>query len=161
MPVYEIDDVLAGFKAISANIDASPQPALAHRYAWPADNSLDLVTFPFIIWAEALNIQNGFTPGAPGAFWHRWTAEGLLCLANGPLTRQAAQASAEVKHQPWILAVAKILDQNRSVNGTAFDIGTAGGPLFTYRIANIGWDETHQFWGIRFEVPILQEQSSI
>jgi hypothetical protein len=153
-----VSDALAGFKAVLAAIDPSPQPDPANIYEWPDDYAtFDYTTFPFIIVAQVVNEDFTWQPAATGVGYHNWAAEILIMLANGPTTRMEAQKDAEVLHEPWLLATAKILFNNQGVDGTALNIGTAEA-LTTYRVGNVGWDN-QVFWGIRWVVPVRQEHS--
>lgn len=153
-----VDDALSGFVAILADIDPDPQPAPVAIWEWPDDYaSLDYSTFPFIIVAQVVNRQFSWQPAAQGVGYHSWLAEIMVFLAPGLLTRMEADSVAEIKHEPWLLAMATVLFNNQGVNGTALNIG-AGDQLFTYRIGHLGWDKK-LFWGIRFEVPIRQIHS--
>jgi len=153
-----VSDALAGFKAVLAAIDPSPQPVPAAIYEWPDDyDSMSYVTFPFIIVAQIVNEDELWQPASQGVGWHHWQAEILICLTNGPTTRMEAQSEAEVLHEPWLLATAKILFDNQGVNGTVINIGNANG-LTINRVGNHGWDNKI-FWGVRWVVPVRQEHS--
>lgn len=154
-----VGDALTGFKTVLASIDPSPQPVPANIYEWPDDYAtFDYTTFPFIIVAQVVNEDFTWQPVAQGVGWHNWAAEILVMLTNGPTTRMEAQSNAEIQHEPWLLAMAKILFNNQGVNGTAQMIG-AGEALTTYRVGNIGWEPGQEFWGIRWVVPVRQEHS--
>ncbi len=153
-----VSDVLAGFKTVLAAIDPSPQDSPAAIYEWPDDyDIMDYTTFPFIIIAQVVNEDEVWRPASQGVGWHLWDAEILICLTNGPTTRMEAQRDAEVMHEPWLLATAKILFDNQGVNGTVINIGDGRG-LAIDRVGNLGWDNKI-FWGIRWIVPVRQEHS--
>lgn len=153
-----VSDALAGFKAVLAGIDPDPQPVPANIYEWPDDyDTMDYTTFPFIIVAQVVNEEFAWQPAATGVGYHNWLAEILICLTNGPTTRTEAAAAAEVLHEPWLYATAKIFFNNQGVNGTALNIGSRE-TLTTYRVGNIGWDN-QIFWGIRWVVPVRQLHS--
>ena len=149
---------IAALKTALADIDPSPQPVPAAIYEWELDYAtMDYTTFPFIIVAEVVNRDFVWQPASHGVGYHRWEAEILTCLTTGPLTRAEAAASAETKHKPWLLALAKVLFGNQGLGGAVLNIG-AGQNLFTYRVGNQGWDGKI-FWGVRCIVPVRQLHS--
>ena len=155
-----VSAALSALKTALASIDPSPQPVPANIYIWPDDySSIDYKTFPFIIVDQVVNRWMDFADVIqPNVVDHRWIAEINICLAEGPLTRMAAQQQAEAKQVPWLLALATVLAANRGMGATALAIGSEE-RLFRYRIGHIAWDKQQVFWGLRAEVPIIQEHS--
>ncbi len=153
-----VSDALAAFVVALADIDPSPQAAPSAIYEWPEDQAtMAYTTFPFIIVAQVVNQDFNFQPAAAGVGYHNWLAEIMVFLADGPTTRAEAAAAAEIKQEPWLYAMAKVLFDNQGVGGTVLNLGSSDS-LFTYRIGHLGWD-SKTFWGIRFAVPVRQLHS--
>ena len=149
-------DALAGLKAAFLTI-APPTGSLGSRvWAWPADrSSVSYATFPFILCAQVLN-ENGVwreeTKG--GGSSHVWPAEVLVCL-NNETVRDDVSADDEAAAQAWLLAIAGIFFGNRSLGGTALDIGPPDS-LLTTQIGNMGWFPTRTFWGVYCRTRVTQ-----
>ena len=147
---------LAGLKAAFLTI-TPPTGSLGSRvWAWPADRaSVSYATFPFILCAQVLG-ENGIwreeVKGGGGS--HVWPAEVLVCL-NNETARDDVSANDEAAAQAWLLPIAEIFFGNRSLNGTALDIGSPAGLLMT-RIGNMGWFPTRTFWGVYCRTMVTQ-----
>lgn len=157
-----VDDSLAIIKAnLAAVTPPSPAVALNAVYSYPADHaSLDFETLPVGVVAQVVNIERRWQRKSKGHGRHVWQAEFVICLADGPVTDQAALAALEAQQNPWPKAIADAFLLDQQLGGTAAWIGEPGmtGDLFTYRIGHVHF-LTRVFWGYRFVMNVGQTHS--
>ena len=151
-----VADAITALKTALGDIDPSPADDPANIYEWPADRAtIDYETFPFIICARALAEEQWLETLKGSVGPHHWTAEILICLAAGSLTREDVSAALEAAADPWCEALYTVLIANRGLGGNALSIGNENG-LFTTRIGNIAWLDSLTFWGIYAKVPVTR-----
>lgn len=154
----DITDALVGLKTILADLDPSPQDNLAAVYVWPDDyDSMDYASGPFAVVAQIVNEPFGWQPVSQGDGLHRWDAEILIMIEEGPIKTLERLKTVEAKQVDYLLAVAKIIFDDRSLNGTVFATGGAES-LLLYQIGHVEFDG-NVFWGIRFRLPVAQIHS--
>jgi hypothetical protein len=159
MTEYTVVDAIDGLKTALLMITPPAGVDLDDRvWAWPKDRaSVDYGTFPFIICAQVLSESAQWLPMTQGVGEHNWPAEVLICL-NNETSRDDVSATDEAAAQAWLLAAGKIFFNNRSLVGTAIDIGIPEA-LFTSQIGNMGWLSSKTFWGVYCRIMVHQIHS--
>jgi hypothetical protein len=119
---------------------------------------LALNSFPFIFCEQVLNrFTNSVIPMTHGSYYYQWLIRVNICLAKSPTVLSVLYELQE-KQRTWAMAMNKLLVQNRGIGGTVFYMGN-NNLLFNSRIGNIGFDKGIVFWGLSYEIPVVEDFS--
>lgn len=129
-------------------------------YAYPADYRAMPKPFgalPVIVVHRLGGRRRPFGSKAAGLDRHKWLAGIDVLLTPGPLMNDEQVWQADRFFEPWLETVKNVLFQNLTLSGTVDMIGSGSpsGDLFEYIDAHLQWVGA-TYWGIRFELPILQ-----
>lgn len=152
--------VTTALATLKTAIAASLSPAPAYVYTYPADyadiaRNLKPANLPFVVVQQVVN-----TPMQ----WHflnlhRWQAEILHFLKEGPVTNDKTAAAAETGQNDHVKGMADVLQANVELSGDG-KILTVDEILFDYQIGHIHW-ETAVYWGVRYVVTIQQTPAQL
>lgn len=153
-----IDNVLSEVAALVKTISVT-NPPTSSVWAHPVEtNSINIENFPFVI-VSKLNAEPGaWVAESFGVGRHDWKVLIAVFISEGPVvvtskddvTQQAMKNASE-----WYEAMANLLYQNMTLNGSVDIIGDGDGLLFDYVTDNIMWDG-RQYYGHLFMLPVTQ-----
>lgn len=151
---------LAALKAIMATVAPSGVAQPTAAYSYPADYRTmpkPIERLPVVVVHRIGGRKRAFGSKANGLDRHRWLAGIDVLLLPGPLMNDEQIYQADSLLEPWLEAVKDDLFQNIKLNGTVTMIGSGqpNGDLFEYIDCHLQW-VGKVYWGIRFELPILQ-----
>ena len=154
-----VDAALPQLKVVLATMAPAGEPTLAGVWIYPDEyEAMSLETLPVALVSEAINVQSIIAREAQRkTLMHKWQAQVQIMLAEGTLTDDASAAAVAKRHRKWIAELTRVVVSHSTLNGTAQGIGVKiPGELLTYRIGQIPWWNSRNFWGINATIDVYQ-----
>lgn len=155
-------DLLDGLKN-----DATPAVALKGVFLYP-DEYADLVEAlqdegpPVAFLAEVVNVTNRVARSAAvGRLDVYWRLEIVILLARGEITSDEQAKEIGPLYREWVIPVLDALAADQTIGGSVTLVGVSNqqeefAQFAEWTAGAIGMGELGTYWGVRFEVPVLQ-----
>lgn len=154
-------------KTILQTLNPTPEPPPANVYVYPnaGDEPITIAPFPSILVSHGkFRNRDRFRRIAQNQILHHWVMEIVVYLGE----RVLPNYEVEEKVYPWYLAIATVLAENATLNGSVNYTGEANfpGDLIVARTGSVGFYDQQtktpvSYWGIMVETKVRQQHQII
>lgn len=124
-------------------------------YVYPADYPFSITRLPTAVVFRMVNREDPIRTTSVGNEVQQWMMVIDILQQNAPLMNDAQIATADALYEPWLDRMRILLAGDRTLAGTALGIGMAGNVFVTPINTQLEWYKK-TYWGIRFQLPVLQ-----